>query len=197
MKGGKMRINEIFYSMQGEGHFTGTPAIFIRFSGCNLQCPFCDTSHATYISMTEEEIIETISQYKAKHVILTGGEPTLQINKELTDLLHEKNYFIQIETNGTLPIPCGCCIDWITCSPKHEGKLRLSHVDELKVLYHGDDKMQMSKYDNINAKVYSLQPLDTKKEDENKRILKETLHYILANPKWSLSLQTHKIIGIR
>ena len=91
-----MRINEIFYSLQGEGHFTGTPAIFIRFSGCNLKCSFCDTDHSHYTEMTEEEIVGEACKYPARHVVITGGEPLLQITASLTDKLHGAGFFIQM-----------------------------------------------------------------------------------------------------
>lgn len=115
------KINEIFYSLQGEGCFTGTPAVFIRFSGCNLQCDFCDTAHQEGVWMSDQEIIEEVENYPAAHVVFTGGEPGLQLTRELVLALKEKGKFIQIETNGTVVLPEG--IDWITCSPKPEKKL--------------------------------------------------------------------------
>lgn len=90
------RINEIFYSLQGEGFWTGTPIIFIRFSGCNLQCDFCDTRHHTYTEMSDEEIVAAIATYPARRVCLTGGEPSLQIDRAFIDLLHHHGYTIHI-----------------------------------------------------------------------------------------------------
>ena len=100
-----MRVNEIFYSLQGEGFFTGTPSIFIRFSGCNLKCPFCDTDHSPHTEMSPQEIAKASSAYPATHVVLTGGEPSLQVTEELIELLHAEGKFVAIETNGTHPIP--------------------------------------------------------------------------------------------
>ena len=121
------KINEIFYSLQGEGFHTGTPAVFIRFSGCNLKCPFCDTHHEEGTLMSDEEILAEVRKYPARTVILTGGEPSLWIDEELINLLHQAGKFICIETNGTHPLPDG--IDWITCSPKQGGELKLTRME--------------------------------------------------------------------
>ena len=110
-----MRVNEIFYSIQGEGRFTGTAAVFIRLSGCNLRCPFCDTHHETFEEMDEEEIARRVSAFPARHVVITGGEPTLQLTPKLTQCLHAMGCYIQIETNGSKALPEGADIDWITC----------------------------------------------------------------------------------
>ena len=99
------KINEIFYSLQGEGFHTGTPAVFVRFSGCNLRCSFCDTRHEEGVMMTDEEIVEKVSSFPARMVILTGGEPSLWIDKALISRLREAGKQICIETNGTRPLP--------------------------------------------------------------------------------------------
>ena len=104
------KINEIFYSIQGEGYRTGTPAVFIRFSGCNLKCPFCDTQHSSGREMSDEEIIKEICFYPTRFVVLTGGEPGLQVDREFINKLHQAGKFIQIETNGTVPIPRNICL---------------------------------------------------------------------------------------
>lgn len=201
-----MKVNEIFYSLQGEGVFTGTPAIFIRLSGCNAHCPFCDTDHQDGKQMTEQEILQAISHYPARHIVITGGEPTMQLTAQLTQMLHEAGYFIQIETNGSLPLPDGCDIDWITCSPK-DLSLKIQRIDELKVLFNiidGDNTYRINKYGEIKAKEFRLQPLDASMTlkgnaltEQNKRNLEATIQFILENPKWKLSLQTHKIINVR
>ena len=104
------RINEIFHSLQGEGRHTGTPAVFVRFSGCNLHCPFCDTDHAAGREMSEEEIIVEVCRYDVPLVVLTGGEPSLQLNAPFLKKLKESTgATIAIETNGTHPLPPGAC----------------------------------------------------------------------------------------
>ena len=193
-----MKINEIFYSLQGEGFYTGTAAVFIRFSGCNLKCPFCDTSHEQGGELTEEDNCQEITGYPCRHVVLTGGEPMLQLTERLITMLHNAGKFIQVETNGTIPIESHLPIDWVTCSPKFDfcsrGKLRLQRIDELKVVYQGQD---MSVYEGIDAKEYYLQPCDTKDASGNSRIVAGSIDYIKGHPQWHLSLQTQKIIHVR
>lgn len=188
-----MKINEIFYSLQGEGHYTGTPAVFVRFAGCNLKCSFCDTDFTSFTEMTEDDIVRETGQYPANHIVITGGEPTLQITASLVAKLHKAGKCVQIETNGTNVLPEGCNIDWVTCSPKYKA-VRLQHIDELKVVFEGQD---MSQYDCLTATEYRLQPCDTQDEGKNKEILRQTIDFILKNPKWKLSLQTHKILNVR
>ena len=194
-----MRVNEIFYSLQGEGRWTGTPAIFIRFSGCNLKCDFCDTKHQTYKEYTEEEIMREIAKFEpCKHIVITGGEPSLQLTDSFIDLLVEHGYYVAVETNGTRQLPVG--IRWVTCSPKFEfcpkAEVKLDWIDELKVVYRGKGQ-DMTKYDDIEAMEYYLQPCDTGNPTENRRVINETIEYIKQNPKWKLSLQTQKILGVR
>ena len=187
-----MRVNEIFYSLQGEGRHTGTPAVFVRLAGCNLKCSFCDTDFAAHTEMTEEEIVARVAAFPASLVVLTGGEPTLQITSRLLGLLHEAGKRVHIETNGTHPLPDGP-IDWVTCSPKG-APLHIGRIDELKVVYEGQD---MSQYDGIEAQCYSLQPCDTGNAARNLQLQRQTIDYILQHPKWHLSLQTHKLLNIR
>ena len=125
------KINEIFYSLQGEGFHTGTAAVFVRFSGCNLKCDFCDTRHEEGTWMEDAAIIETVNQYPAKFVILTGGEPSLWIDDELIDRLHQAGKQVCIETNGTRPLPKA--IDWITCSPKMGAPVVLERAKTLRL----------------------------------------------------------------
>lgn len=188
-----MKINEIFYSLQGEGCHTGTPAVFIRFAGCNLKCSFCDTDFTSFTELSEDDIIKEISKYPTRHIVITGGEPTLQITSSFVNKLHEAGKFVQIETNGTNILPDGCNIDWVTCSPKYKA-VRIQHIDELKVVYEGQD---MSQYDSLKASEYRLQPCDTQDADKNREILNQTIDFLLKNPKWKLSLQTHKILNVR
>lgn len=187
------RVNEIFYSLQGEGFNTGTPAVFVRFSGCNLSCFFCDTDFSSYTEMSVEDIITAVSAFPAQLVILTGGEPALQVDKELISALHAVNKFIAIETNGTRPLPDG--IDFITISPKETGKIVLSEADEVKVVFIGQD---VEKYRNcISAPRYFLQPCSEEKNGVITDNRDQVIRYILDHPQWRLSLQTHKILNIR
>lgn len=208
-----MRINEIFYSLQGEGYHTGRPAVFIRFSGCNLDCTFCDTDHSKYVEMTEEEIVmaatavygktDRVESCKAAnapmlekgYVVLTGGEPAMQVTDTFVDKLHQAGFEVAIETNGTFRLPP--TIDWVTLSPKQgTDHLAVTRCDELKVVF----KESADDYESIKmvkADHYYLQPCDMGDEVRNRQILKECIEYILAHPTWRLSLQTHKLIGIR
>lgn len=201
-----MKVNEIFYSLQGEGHYTGTPAVFVRFAGCNLRCWFCDTDFEKGDEMSEDEIVEAVLQYPTRYVVITGGEPTLQITASLCDKLHAHGLYLMMETNGTRPLPEGCQIDWITCSPKlidvEEGTrklatIRLRHIDELKVVFEDSPTQDMSLYEQIPATEYRLQPCDAQDPLCNQAILNKTIKYILQHPKWKLSLQTHKILHVR
>lgn len=178
------KINEIFYSLQGEGFHTGTPAVFVRFSGCNLKCPFCDTQHEAGVMMTDEAIVAEIEKYPARMVILTGGEPSLWIDAALIDRLRAAHKYVSIETNGTHLLPEG--IDWITCSPKADGAVVLPRMDEVKVVYEGQS---LEPYERLKADHYFLQPCSCMNTAE-------TVDCVLKHPKWRLSLQTHKLIDI-
>ena len=191
-----MKVNEIFYSLQGEGYFTGSPAIFLRLSGCNLKCPFCDTNHEPGTQMTPEEILREIERYPAKHLVITGGEPTLQIDSHFIELLHQHSYFVQIETNGIERAPSNA--DWITCSPKYKA-ICYDKVDELKCIYEGleSEKNIYRLMRDVRAKQYFLQPCDVIDSKRNAEILVGCIDFIKKNPQWRLSLQTHKLINIR
>ena len=178
------KINEIFYSLQGEGFHTGTPALFIRFSGCNLKCSFCDTKHEEGEWMSDEDIVAKAKECPAKMVVLTGGEPSLWIDEAFVEKLHQAGKYVCIETNGTHPIPDS--VDWITCSPKG-APVVLTRIDEVKVVYTGDEDVEP--YLSLPAQVHFLQPCSCKNTQE-------VVAYIQAHPQWRLSLQTHKWIGI-
>ncbi len=181
------RINEIFESLQGEGFHTGTSAVFVRFSGCNLACPFCDTDHRPTAEMTDEQIAAAVAQFAPQLVVLTGGEPGLQVSERLVDLLHADGRKVAIETNGTCQLPAG--IDWITVSPKEGSTPVLTAANEVKVVFQAD--IDVEKWHNqISAGHYFLQPCSCKNTSE-------TVAYIMAHPHWRLSLQTHKYLGIR
>ena len=189
-----MRVNEIFYSLQGEGRHAGTPAVFVRLAGCNLRCPFCDTQHESFVEMTEADIVEQVLLYPARVVVITGGEPTLQLNVTLTRLLHEAGFSIHLETNGTRPLAEDVEIDWITCSPKEGGVVRIQRMDELKVVFMGQD---MAQYDRYEVQERRLQPLDSGDERQNLINRQRTVEYVLAHPEWRLSLQAHKLLAIQ
>lgn len=191
-----MKVNEIFYSIQGEGCFAGTPAIFLRLSGCNLKCSFCDTKHKEGQEMTLAEVINELSKYPAEHVVITGGEPSLQLDIDFIDYLHERGFFVQVETNGVKRLPMN--VDWVTCSPKYK-PICYKVVDEIKLVYEGkatESKIEKL-YNNVTAKCYYLQPCDTQDAERNAEILNNCIEYIKNNPQWKLSLQTHKIINVR
>lgn len=192
-----MRVNEIFYSLQGEGVFTGTASVFVRLSGCNLQCAFCDTEHVTFRELSLEQILAEIAEFPTRHLIFTGGEPALQLTDEVVHFFHRHGYIIHIETNGTRPLPSG--IDWVTCSPKFEfcshADIRLSHIDELKVVFNGTN--DMDHYSTVQAGHYLLQPCDVGHAQRNAQILEQAIQYILQHPQWRLSLQTHKLINVK
>lgn len=197
------KINEIFYSLQGEGHHTGYPSVFIRFSGCNLRCPFCDTRHNEGVAMSDNDIIHAIRLYNAEWVVLTGGEPSLWIDDDFIRLIHQATgKKIAIETNGTNPLPEG--VDWITVSPKTgigemEGnpEIKVSRADEIKVV---DVGQPLDPYFELpcrgeNTLMY-LQPcyVADKKMRESNTL--RTVRRVLGDPRWTLSLQTHRYLGI-
>ena len=195
------RVNEIFYSLQGEGFWTGTPMVFLRFSGCNLKCPFCDTDHSDFREMRVDEIVTEIleSGGGCGKVCVTGGEPSLQLDEALVDALHGAGFKVHVETNGTRPLPKG--VDWITLSPKTDvqglrgdGTVVLEKADEIKVVYEGGVD---GKWASFPAEWHFLQPCDTGDDEKNKALLAETIDHIQRNPVWRLSLQTHKLLNIR
>lgn len=190
------KINETFYSLQGEGFYTGTPAFFIRFSGCNLACPFCDTQHADGILRSLDSLLDEAGDCPARHVVLTGGEPSLFADATLTAGLHRIGKFIAIETNGTHPLPPG--IDWVTLSPKDGlapgARTTLTQCDELKIVYRGQD---LTPYMAISARHRYLQPCATGDAQADRANARATVEACLRQPEWHLSLQTHKLLDIR
>lgn len=196
-------INEIFYSLQGEGHHSGYPSVFIRFSGCNLQCPFCDTHHQEGTEMTDEEIFQIVNSYPALWVILTGGEPTLQIDAGfIKDLKNVTGKKVAIETNGTLQVPEE--IDWIAVSPKDgicgtkgKGRVCIERADEIKVVDIGQD---LECYFSLPCRgektLMYLQPCFVKDEKERESNRLRTISRVLSDPRWNLSVQLHRYLNI-
>ena len=193
------KINEIFYSLQGEGYYSGTPAVFVRFSGCNLRCTFCDTQHQKGIMMSLQDIVDEVNKYPiAPLVVLTGGEPSLFINEAfVTELKQKTNKKIAIETNGTRPLPNN--LNWVTLSPKSAfegGNLEpciLTRCDELKVVYLGQD---LAQYDEIQTKNRFLQPCFVGNLKQRKVNLESCVQIVMRYPNWRLSLQIHRILGL-
>ncbi|MDD4778152.1 MAG: 7-carboxy-7-deazaguanine synthase QueE [Fermentimonas sp.] len=191
-----LNVNEIFYSLQGEGGRTGQASIFIRLAKCNLACSFCDTDFEKGVKMTLQEVLDEIDRFNCKWIIWTGGEPALQLNDEVVTFFKEKGYLQAIETNGTKRIPSG--IDYITCSPKQNFELikeLIPEVDELRFpIQKGDSLPDISLLPKTNR--YLLSPIF-----DNDKIIQENVDYCISlikdNPLWALSLQIHKLIGIR
>ena len=193
------RINEIFYSLQGEGYHSGMPAVFVRFSGCNLRCTFCDTQHQHGRMMSLQEIVEEVNKYPiAPLMVLTGGEPSLFIDEAFVAELKQKTgKCVAIETNGTRLLPSN--LDWVTFSPKSAfegGDLEpcvLTSCDELKVVYLGRD---LAQYGGIEAEHRFLQPCFCEDEIQRNANMKACVEAVMQNKGWRLSLQVHRVLGI-
>lgn len=206
----RYRINEIFYSVQGEGYYAGTPAVFIRFSGCNLKCPFCDTDFTTLRNLTAEEIlaeVESANYGRCDMIIVTGGEPTLQWDEELSKMLRNAGYFVAMESNGTNPVNGE--VDWLTISPKAQWveKAMVAPVNladgvcsELKIVV--DEKTdfeliaQAPSHFEGEPMLY-IQPCDTGSEKRNVEIMARCVEFVKMFPAWCISLQTQKILKVR
>ena len=196
------RINEIFYSLQGEGFWTGTPMVFVRLSGCNLQCPFCDTDHAEFTQMSASTIVEEALKAGdgCRRICLTGGEPSLQADDGLISAFHAAGFTVHMETNGTREVPAG--VDWVTLSPKNQvaglkgdGTVVLKKADEVKLVF--APGVYPSAWEEFPATWHFLQPCDVADPVRNREILRLTIEYIQLHPSWRLSLQTHKLLSIR
>ena len=194
------KVNEIFQSLQGEGFHAGTPAVFVRFSGCNLRCSFCDTRHEPGSPMSLEEILREVMRYSgAPLCVLTGGEPSLFIDEAFVEALkHQTGKLIAIETNGTRPLPSN--LDWVTLSPKtgfdggEAESCVLRRCDELKVVWLGQD---LAQYDGIEATHSFLQPCYCDDSVQRQANLHSAVEAVLAHPRWRLSLQIHRVLEIR
>lgn len=206
-------VKEIFLTLQGEGAHAGRAAVFCRFSGCNLwsgreqdraaaTCQFCDTDFVgadgtlggRYASA--DELADTIAgQWAGEHgyryVVLTGGEPLLQVDTDLIDALHARGFTIGLETNGTIELPPG--VDWICVSPKAGAELVVRQGHELKLVYPQADAMPAA-FADLAFERFSLQPMDGPDIAAN---TERAVDYCLRHPQWRLSLQTHKTLGIR
>ena len=205
-------VKEIYLTIQGEGFHTGKHAVFCRFSGCNLWtglekdrkkaiCNFCDTdfvgtdgingSKYPNAELLANEIDKVWDKdINEKFVVFTGGEPLLQLDKSLVDLLHKKKFKVAIETNGTILPPEN--IDWICVSPKQGADFNLKYGNELKLVY-PQKGLEPKNFKHLDFDHFFLQPMDGK--DLQRNIL-QSVSYCIENPLWRLSLQTHKIMGI-
>lgn len=198
------KINEIFYSLQGEGYHSGVPSVFIRFSGCNLSCPFCDTAHDDGVEMTDDDIVGEVNCYEGEWIILTGGEPSLFIDGSfIRKLKKETGKKIAIETNGTRALPKG--IDWITVSPKQGicgndelGEVVLTRADEIKIVdvgQHLDPYFSLGCY-GPKTRMY-LQPCYESDAAQREINLRNTVRRVMQDPRFTLSLQLHRYLGIQ
>jgi len=208
------QVKEIYYTLQGEGARSGRAAVFLRFAGCNLWnglerdrqsaiCRFCDTDFVGTDGSSGGKYrdADALAQAVLKHwpngksarpyVVCTGGEPLLQLDEELIATLHAAGLEVGIETNGTLAAPDG--IDWICVSPKADAPLHLDCGDELKLVF-PQPNAPPERYAGLAFRHFFLQPMDSPEREENTRA---AVAYCLAHPQWRLSLQTHKLIGIR
>ena len=205
-------VKEIYLTIQGEGFHTGKHAVFCRFSGCNLWtglekdrkkaiCNFCDTDFVGTDGINgskypnAEQLANKIDKVwdkdiNEKFVVFTGGEPLLQLDKPLVDLLHKKKFKVAIETNGTILPPEN--IDWICVSPKQGADFNLRYGNELKLVY-PQKGLEPKNFKHLDFDHFFLQPMDGK--DLQRNIL-QSVSYCIENPRWRLSLQTHKIMGI-
>lgn len=208
-------VRELFFTLQGEGVHTGRPAVFCRFAGCNLWsgreadrasavCTFCDTE---FVGIgpdggrfeTAAQLADAVASAwptadeggRTRYVVCTGGEPLLQLDRAAIDALHARGFTVAIETNGTLPLPGG--IDWVCVSPKAGAPLAVSGGDELKLVFPQPDA-EPERFRHLEFRHFALQPMDGPRREEHTRA---AVAYCQAHPQWRLSLQTHKLLGLR
>ncbi len=206
-------VKELFYTLQGEGFHAGRPAVFCRFSGCNLWtgreqdratavCTFCDTD---FVGVgpdggkfaTPEALADAVAAHwpagagGQPFVVCTGGEPLLQLDAPAIAALHARGFEVAVETNGTQPAPEG--LDWICVSPKAEAALALTHGDELKLVY-PQAAAPPERFAGLAFRHFYLQPMDGPAVATN---TEAAVRYCLDHPQWHLSVQTHKALGIR
>jgi 7-carboxy-7-deazaguanine synthase len=205
-------VKEIFLTLQGEGGQAGRPAVFCRFAGCNLWsgreqdraaavCTFCDTD---FVGMdgpgggrfaTPEDLARAVEAAwtggaNDRLVVLTGGEPLLQVDEALIEALHARGFSLALETNGTLPVPRG--VDWVCVSPKADAPVVQTRGQELKLVY-PQAGVDPARFENLAFERFLLQPMDGPDREANTRA---AIAYCLAHPRWRLSVQTHKYLGI-
>lgn len=200
-------VNEVFYTLQGEGFHSGRAAVFCRFSRCNLwtgreedrasaACSFCDTDFVSAERLDLAELVDTIrgewpTVCAAKMVVFTGGEPLLQLDAPLVAAMKDAGFYVAVETNGTMPVPDG--VDWVCVSPKILTRLVVDYADELKLVYPQKNVMP-DRLKDFPAGLFWLSPMDGPDLREN---TSAAIEYVKANPRWRLNMQSHKIWGIR
>jgi len=207
-------VKELFYSLQGEGAQSGRPAVFCRFAGCNLWsgleqdrrtavCRFCDTdfvgtdgSHGGKFASAGALAEATAGLWPATatgipYVICTGGEPLLQLDEALVDAFHRQGFQVAIETNGTKTVPAG--VDWVCVSPKTVCGVVADRGNELKLVYPQED-VRPELFEQMNFDFFFLQPMDGPERERNTEL---SIHYCMHHPKWRLSLQIHKYLGLK
>jgi 7-carboxy-7-deazaguanine synthase (Cx14CxxC type) len=206
-------VKECFYTLQGEGKQAGRPAVFLRFSGCNLwtgretdrlsaTCRFCDTD---FVGVgqdggkyeTPEALAESVAARwpavsgGSRYVVCTGGEPLLQLDEAAIEALHDRGFEVAVETNGTQPAPRG--LDWVCVSPKADAPLAITTGDELKLVFR-QELAPPERFSHLDFRYFLLQPMDG---PDLARQTADAIAYCLAHPQWSLSVQTHKAVGVR
>lgn len=209
-------VKEVFYTLQGEGANSGRAAVFCRFTGCNLWngleedranaiCRFCDTQFlgtngpgggsfetpAALARAVRSAWPGSNGRRRRPFVVLTGGEPALQLDRTLVDSLHDEGFEVAVETNGTRPLPSG--IDWICVSPKAGTDLVVRAGSELKLVY-PQETLDPLRFMELDFQHFFLSPMDSPRRDEATQL---ALQYCLENPPWRLTIQTHKVVGIR
>ncbi|GAC86123.1 hypothetical protein GP2_055_00020 [Gordonia paraffinivorans NBRC 108238] len=206
------KVKEIFYTLQGEGTHAGRPAVFCRFASCNLWtgrekdraraiCQFCDTDFvgtdgpgggkfATADELADAVLSHWVADGGERMVVCTGGEPLLQLDKELVEAFHAREFYVAVETNGTILPPPG--VDWLCVSPKAGAPLAVQGGDELKLVYPQRD-LSPTEFESLEFPSLKLQPLD---DDNRVANTAAAVKYCLDHPRWQLSLQTHKMLGI-
>ena len=189
---------EIFESLQGEGRNTGRPCVFVRFAGCNLKCPWCDTNVSRRFSLSLADLVSEVKSLKARSVVLTGGEPSLAEGMpELVAALKKEGFWIAVETNGTASPDWFQFVDYVACSPKAEyaDLVRLERADEVRIVASSEDVVEFARKmkSQISATDYYISPCD-----RNGKIDYATAKYVLSSLEgFSLSVQLHKILGFR
>lgn len=199
-------INDVFHTLQGEGFWTGRPAVFIRFAKCNLWngheedrhlaiCQFCDTDFVKGKRTSIESLLDSIHLMQPddgrRMVVLTGGEPLLQVNSELVRGLHTRGWYVAVETNGTIDDDLD--LDWVCVSPKAGAPFHRTHGNELKLVF-PQEGMDPRDYEGLDFAHFWISPMDGPNYAQN---LQHATEFVLKNPQWRLNIQTHKVIGVK